>query len=177
MMARGAKQPLDVHTFRLDLRRKDGSVDTVEIDATPLWKNGHIVGRVGVVRRVDAPENATSADVVERAVLAERDRIARAVRNGLTAVFGAGADAVPPSGVEADTGGTDPADVLRRHGLDDTDLAILRLVTRGASNPEIGRQVHLSADAVKDRIGRLMRRLGAHRRAELSAQALRAGIA
>jgi len=34
----------------------------------------------------------------------------------------------------------------------------------------------LSAAAVKDRIGRLMRRLGAQRRADLSAQALRAGI-
>lgn len=68
-------------------------------------------------------------------------------------------------------------DVTRHHGFDDTDLAILRLVVKGASNPEIGRKVHLSAAAVKDRIGRLMRRLGAHRRAELSAQALRLGIA
>ena len=38
------------------------------------------------------------------------------------------------------------------------------------------RHLHVSAAAVKDRIGRLMRRLGAQRRADLPAQALRAGI-
>jgi DNA-binding NarL/FixJ family response regulator len=51
--------------------------------------------------------------------------------------------------------------MFRRHGLDKTDLAIVRLVTRGASNPVIGREVHLSAAAVKDRIGRVMGRLRA----------------
>jgi DNA-binding NarL/FixJ family response regulator len=67
-------------------------------------------------------------------------------------------------------------DVLRRHGLKDIDLTILRLLTKGASNPEIGRELHLSAAGVKDRITRLMRRFGATRRTELAAQAMRAGI-
>ena len=57
------------------------------------------------------------------------------------------------------------------------DLDILQHVARGGSNQEIGREVHLSEAAVKDRIRRLMTRLGARRRAELAAHALRLGLA
>ena len=69
------------------------------------------------------------------------------------------------------------ADPARRLWLDDVDLEILRLVAAGASNPEIGTQVHLSPAAVKDRLRRLMTRLGSRRRAELAAHALRLGVA
>ena len=150
-MRRGAKRPLDVHTFRIDVRRKDGSVVTAEVQASPLWQDGEVVGRVGVARLIDRESHATDADTVERAIVTERERIAQAVRERLADVF---ADA------EVSSAGTgrhaEAVEVFRRHGLDETDLAILRLVTTGASNPEIGRQVHLSAAAVKDRVGRLM---------------------
>ena len=171
-MRRGAKRPLDVHTFRIDVRRKDASAVTVEVQASPLWQDGKVVGRVGIARVVDGERQSIDADALARAVVAERDRIAQAVRDRLADVF-ADADASSAAmGSQAEA-----VEVFRRHGLDETDLTILRLVTTGASNPEIGKQVHLSAAAVKDRIGRLMRRFGAQRRAELSAQALRAGIA
>jgi PAS domain S-box-containing protein len=177
-MRSGAQQPLDDHHFRLDVRRKDGTTVTLDIWASPLLHNGAAAGRVGLARVVDPREETGSdADDLERAVLKERDRIARVLRTHLVAaIYGPGA--VDNGALPAIVGDvrSSPDDIFR-HGLDDTDLAILRLVIKGASNPEIGRQVHLSAAAVKDRIGRLMRRLGAHRRAELSAQALRAGIA
>jgi PAS domain S-box-containing protein len=178
-MRSGAQRPLDDHHFRLDVRRKDGTTVTLEIWATPLWHKSAVAGRVGVARVVDPKEESRSdADDVKRAVRKERDRIARALKSHVVdVVYGAGAvDNGAPAVIVGDVPPS-PGDVLRRHALDDTDIAILRLVIKGASNPEIGRQVHLSAAAVKDRIGRLMRRLGAHRRAELSAQALRAGIA
>jgi PAS domain S-box-containing protein len=177
MMRRGAKRPLDVHTFRLDVRRKDGTAVTLEIRARPLWQGGVVVGRVGVARIVDQQREPIDADVIERAVVEERSRIAHALRDRITdVVLGLATDQASAASRATDGDASSAGDVLRRHGLDDTDLAIVRLVIKGASNPEIGRQVHLSAAAVKDRIGRLMRRLGAHRRAELSAQALRAGI-
>jgi len=159
----------------VDVQRKDGSAVTLEIRASPLWQDGAVVGRVGIGRIVEGEHGSTDPDVVERAVLEERTRIATALRDRISdVVFGETAEGAP-----AGTNAYLPADasyVLRRHGLDDMDLAILRLVIKGASNPEIGKQVHLSAAAVKDRIKRLMRRFGANRRAELSAQALRAGI-
>ena len=175
MMRRGAQNPLDVHAFRIDVRRKDGAAVTLDIQASPLWLDGTVIGRVGVARVVDAHREAIEPEAIERAVRAERERIARALRERVPELFGEAAEH-PMAAKPGDTEANAAADAFRRHGLDDTDLAILRLVTRGASNPEIGRQVHLSAEGVKDRIGRLMRRLGARRRAELSAQALRAGI-
>jgi DNA-binding NarL/FixJ family response regulator len=176
-MGRGAKRPLEIHTFRLDVRRKDGAVVTLEVDASPLWQNGDVAGRVGVARLLDHEGESIDANVIERAVREERERIARALRDRIADIFGDTAHQASPAAIVTDARGSSAADVFRRHGLDETDLAILRLVTRGSSNPEIGRQVHLSAAAVKDRIGRMMRRLGANRRAELSAQALRAGLA
>jgi DNA-binding NarL/FixJ family response regulator len=118
-----------------------------------------------------------AADVVQRAVSADRERIARVLQTRIPELVHGRAVDDETSVVVAHDGNASAADArLRRHDLDDTDIAILRLVIAGSSNPEIGRQVHLSADAVKDRIGRLMRRFGARRRAELSAQALRLGI-
>jgi PAS domain S-box-containing protein len=170
MMRRGARRPLDVHTFRLDVRRKDGTSATLEIRARPLWQRGKVTGRVGVARVVDEERERIDARVVERAVVEERQRIAHALRDRIAdVVIGLGDD-------EPAASDSDAADRIRTYGLDETDQQIVRLVIEGASNPEIGRQVHLSVAAVKDRIARLMRRLGARRRAELAAQALRAGI-
>ncbi len=169
-MGRGTSRPLDVNTFRIGVRHKDGTPVTLEIRARPLWQRGKAVGRVGVGRIVDRETEPAGAAVVERAVVDERQRIAYALRDRIAdVVLGLTATA-------SDEDASSAAKVMRRKGLDDTDRAILRLVIEGASNPEIGRQVHLSVAAVKDRIARLMRRLGARRRAELSAQALRAGI-
>src|SRR4029079_7739406 len=36
MMRRGAQNPLDVHAFRIDVRRKDGAAVTLEIHERPL---------------------------------------------------------------------------------------------------------------------------------------------
>jgi PAS domain S-box-containing protein len=171
VMGRGTARPLDVNTFRIDVRHKDGTAVTLEIRARPLWQRGKAVGRVGVGRIVDQQPEPVGAAVVERAVIDERQRIAHALRDRIADVV-LGLTTTPGNDGDA----SHAADVMRRHGLDDTDRAIVRLVIEGASNPEIGRQVHLSVAAVKDRIARLMRRLGARRRAELSAQALRAGI-
>ena len=175
---RGLERPLDDHAFRLDVRRKDGTAVTLDIEMRTLWQNGSAAGRVGVARIVSRGDDSMDAAVVERAVREERERIAARLRDRVTdIVLGVTADQAPPVAIAGDADRRSLADAARRASFDEMDVAILRLVTTGASNQEIGRQVHLSAAAVKDRIGRLMRRLGARRRAELSAQALRAGIA
>src|SRR6185503_8736709 len=50
IMGEGAKRPLDVHVFRIDVRRKDGTSLTLEVRASPLWQDGVVAGRVGVAR-------------------------------------------------------------------------------------------------------------------------------
>jgi PAS domain S-box-containing protein len=170
---RGRERPLDDHAFRIDLRRRDGTCARVDVQMTTLWENGVVAGRVGVAQLVDADSDARDPAVVQQAVREERRRVVGSIVQfvqGLTDEHAAQGALVQ----RAD----EPlvADVKRRQALDETDLAILKLVTEGAANGEIGKHVHLSAAAVKARIGRLMRRLGASRRAELSAQALRIGI-
>jgi PAS domain S-box-containing protein len=173
--------PLDRQVFRLDGKHKSGSPVPLEVHGGPLWRDGHIVGRLGVCRLVDekpdgADETAHRTDA--SALQQDRMRIARGLRDAIAQiVFGITPDRDASESFLQDVARATRLDLARRLNLDDVDLDILRLVARGGSNVEIGREVHLSAAAVKDRIRRLMTRLGARRRAELAAQALRLGVA
>ena len=60
--------------------------------------------------------------------------------------------------------------------LSKLDLTILRLLSSGLSNREIGERVYLSAYTIKDRIEKIMRYFGVSRRAELAATAARRGL-
>src|SRR6185295_1558247 len=97
MMGRGAKRPLDVHAFRLDVQRKDGTAVTVEVHASPLWEDGAVVGRVGVGQLVHREDASADVDAIERAVLEERERIAHALRDRITELFGETADRAAPA--------------------------------------------------------------------------------
>ncbi len=61
-------------------------------------------------------------------------------------------------------------------GLSPVDVEILGLVATGASNAEIGAEVFLSPHTVKRHVAKLMRALGARRRAELVLAATRRGL-
>lgn len=173
--------PLDPQTFRIALLHSDGSPIRLEVRGSALWREGRMVGRMGVCRVLEDAEgrgSATAAAVRARDLHEERLRIARGLRDAIgQVVFGVTTDRDSGEAFLADIKSATLADVARRLGLDEIDLAILRSIAAGASNREIGPEVHLSASAVKDRIRRLMDRLGAHRRAELAAHALRLGIA
>lgn len=172
--------PLDRHIFHVEVRRKDGAALPFEVHGGPLWRDGRIVGRVGVCRLLERPRAATDAThrLDTETLQQDRMRIARGLRDAIAQiVFGITPDRDATEAFLADVKQATRADLARRLNLDDVDLDILRLVARGASNREIGPEVHLSAAAVKDRIHRLMTRLGARRRAELAAQALRLGVA
>jgi DNA-binding NarL/FixJ family response regulator len=60
--------------------------------------------------------------------------------------------------------------------LTDRELQILRGMTRGHSNCEIGRKLYLSEDTVKTHARRLFQKLGAHDRAHAVALGLRNGL-
>jgi PAS domain S-box-containing protein len=172
--------PLDRHIFHLEVRHKSGDPLPFEVHGGPLWRDGRIVGRVGVCRLLDRQRGATDTShrVDAGALQQDRMRIARGLRDAIAQiVFGVTPDRDATEAFLTDVKQATRADLARRLNLDDVDLDILRLVARGASNREIGPEVHLSAAAVKDRISRLMTRLGARRRAELAAQALRLGVA
>jgi len=56
------------------------------------------------------------------------------------------------------------------------EVQVLALAADGLSNPEIARELGLSALTVKSHLARMTRRLGAHDRAHLVLLALRAGV-
>jgi PAS domain S-box-containing protein len=178
---RRAETPRDRQVFRVEARHKDGSPIPLEIHGSAVLQDGRIVGRVGICRVLDAHARAdgatglgTPVDVLQE----DRMRIARGLRDAIAQiVFGVTAERDASESFLSDVKRATRADLARRLRLDDVDLEILRLVAAGASNREIGVAVHLSPAAIKDRVRRLMDRLGARRRAELAAHALRLGVA
>jgi PAS domain S-box-containing protein len=172
--------PLHRHIFRVELQHKDGTPILLEVHGGPLLRDGKMIGRVGVGRvlerldRSDAAPDAAEPHAFQR----ERMRIARGLRDAIAQiVFGVTAERDASEAFLADVKRATLADMARRLRLDEVDLETLRLIATGASNREIGAQVHLSPAAVKDRVRRLMDRFGARRRTELAAHALRLGIA
>ena len=60
--------------------------------------------------------------------------------------------------------------------LTDIELQTVRLVARGMSNKEIGRQRWVTEDTVKTQLRSVLKKLGARSRAHAVAQAIRAGL-
>ncbi|MGI8695992.1 MAG: response regulator transcription factor [Mycobacteriales bacterium] len=60
--------------------------------------------------------------------------------------------------------------------LTERELQVLRGISEGKTNVEIGRSLFLSEDTVKTHARRLFRKLGVHHRAEAVARALRDGL-
>ncbi len=175
-----AEFPRDRQLFRVAARHKDGRAIPLEVHATSVWRDGRMVGRVGVCRVLEETDRSDGARPPAADGLPlheERMRIARELRDAIAQiVFGVTADRDVSEAFLLDVKRATTADLARRLRLDEVDLDILRQVASGASNREIAPQVHLSPAAVKDRIARLMDRLGARRRAELAAHALRLGL-
>lgn len=70
--------------------------------------------------------------------------------------------------------GAEPAALSR---LTPREREVLRLLARGLDNEEIGAQLYLSAHTVRTHVGNILRKLGAHSRAEAARIALRVGVA
>jgi DNA-binding NarL/FixJ family response regulator len=68
------------------------------------------------------------------------------------------------------------APALRRTVLTERELQVLRGMSEGKSNAEIGRELFVSEDTVKTHARRLFRKLGARDRAHAVAAAFRSGL-
>jgi PAS domain S-box-containing protein len=166
--------------FEVQAVRRDGSLVDVEIRAGNLYRDGELIGRQGVARDIGTLKQL-QAEVAEKSqrltLLAAQARSAMDLYRRIAELTLAA-----PTDPEA-TGRAlrDVEDTLARVGaqklgLDAQDLEIIQLLGAGRSNREIGEQVHLSANTVKDRVSKLMRILGGRSRAEVVAQAARRGL-
>lgn len=174
------RNPDQALTVRTEVLRADGTTLLLEDRPRGVHRDGRLVGIQGIARDVTsiARLEAENEEQAGRLVLLEeRTRLAHALHDAVARViFSTSVEGKSPGAFLADVRRALVADVTRRLGLSETDVAILRGITEGLSNGEIGKRVHLSADAVKDRIRRMMSRIGAHRRAELGAEAVRLGL-
>jgi DNA-binding NarL/FixJ family response regulator len=107
---------------------------------------------VDAIRRVAEGEDPLIETVAERPALAQR--VAGAYRE--LAIRGA-------------------ARPERKGRVSPRQLEILRLVARGMSNEEIAQRLHISRQTVKNHLTAVMRTLGARRRGQAVAAAMRAG--
>ncbi|WP_326551399.1 response regulator transcription factor [Micromonospora sp. NBC_01813] len=78
-----------------------------------------------------------------------------------------------PAGAATSVG---PVTPLRRVGLTERELQVLRGMSEGKSNGEIGRELFVSEDTVKTHARRLFRKLGARDRAHAVATGFRSGL-
>ncbi|MEV8511188.1 LuxR C-terminal-related transcriptional regulator [Dactylosporangium sp. NPDC051484] len=116
--------------------------------------------------RVGVPSQAAGGMVHSGRGLPATARTAVGVPNGRVAGTG-----VPQQRV--DVSGETPR---RRVELTERELQVLRGMSDGKSNAEIGRELFVSEDTVKTHARRLFRKLGARDRAHAVAAAFRAGL-
>ncbi|HJC28531.1 MAG TPA: PAS domain S-box protein [Candidatus Dietzia intestinipullorum] len=165
--------------FETRILQPDGQARDLEIHAGNIYRDGRLVGRQGVGRDITElrrlQENlATKTSRLE--LLEEQQRSALEVYRRLALMVGRAA---------ADPGRAEPAldaverslqlDTARGMGLRD-DVEIIHLIADGYSNQEISDRVHLSVHTVKDRVSRIITKLGARSRAGVATRAAEAGL-
>jgi predicted ATPase/DNA-binding CsgD family transcriptional regulator len=117
-------------------------------------------------------------------IMAEAEALARRARLSLpreqadlTAGGAAGArGGHGPAAGRTGTAGPRPADELARFGLTDREREVLVLVAAGHSNPEIGRELFISAKTASVHVSNILAKLGVGGRVEAAAVAHRLGI-
>lgn len=171
--------------FETRIRQPDGQIRDLEIHAGNIYRDGRLVGRQGVgrdmteLRRLQE-DLATKTSRLE--LLEEQQRAALEVYRRLNLMVGrAGGD----PGLAGDAGRTEQAldaverslqlETARAMGLHD-DLEIIALIADGYSNQEISDRVHLSVHTVKDRVSRIITKLGARSRAAVATRATETGL-
>jgi DNA-binding NarL/FixJ family response regulator len=97
---------------------------------------------------------------------------ARSLRGATTPAGAPGAPSVPQQRSDP----ASPEAPRRRVELTERELQVLRGMSDGKSNAEIGRELFVSEDTVKTHARRLFRKLGARDRAHAVASAFRAGL-
>lgn len=165
--------------FETRILQPDGQVREMEIHAGNMYQDGRLVGRQGVGRDITElrrlQENlARKTSRLE--LLEEQQRAALEVYRRLNLMVGQAA--ADPDRAELALEAVEKSlqlETARAMGLQD-DLELIRLIADGYSNPEISERVHLSVHTVKDRVSRVITKLGARSRAGVAARATEAGL-
>ena len=161
--------------FEVQAYHRDGRVLDFEIRASDLYRDGELIGRQGFVRNISDIKSlqAQVAETSQRlALLEERERIAKELYNRFAALTASSTTADEMRALEAALTSV----TAERFGLGPGDVEILGLLARGMTNREIAEEVHLSPHTVKDRVGRILKAMGATGRAEAVAMAIRNGL-
>jgi PAS domain S-box-containing protein len=161
----------------VEARHRSGAVVNLEVRGGPIVQGGVLSGRHGIARNITEIK-ALQALVSEKSqrmtLLEERMRLA-------LGLYGRIADLVHG----AANGGDAPLELVdsalqrlnsARHGMSAADITILKLLAQGRSNEEIAGIVCRSPHTIKDTVKRILQRLGAKRRAEAVACAIRLGL-
>lgn len=169
---------LDVPPFiEVEALRKDGTTFEIETRAGSLYRDGELVGRYGIARDITELKHLQSEVHEKSRRLAMMEDQARAAmdlyRQIAELTLGASSDTAATFQSVQSSLAVAKADKL---GLSARDLRIVELLADGCSNAEIGEDLHLSANTVKDHVSKIMGRVGARRRAEVVGRAARAGL-
>lgn len=114
--------------------------------------------------------------VIKDVELAELKKMIRAVYRGEAVLDPKVTSQVISTAADLRTRATAEAVGVSAAWLSDADLAILRYLSQGLTNKEIGSRVHLSPYTVKDHIEKIALSLGVRGRTEVVAEALRRGL-
>lgn len=161
--------------FEVQAYHRDGRILDFEIRASDLYRDGEMIGRQGFVRNISDMKQL-QAKVTETskrlALMEERERIAAALYNRVAELATSSTSPDEMRAIEAALTSV----TAERSGLNPDDLEILGLLAKGRTNREIAEEVHLSPHTVKDRVGRILKALGATGRAEAVATAIHKGL-
>jgi PAS domain S-box-containing protein len=164
--------------IEVEARHKDGSIVNLEVRSGTVMSGGVAVGRQGIARNITELKSlqALVSEKTQRmTLLEERMRVAM----GLYARI---ADLVHDDGNRASGDALLAVEnTLQRlgsgkHGMSEADITILKLLAAGHSNEAIAGIVCRSPHTIKDTVKRIMQKLGAKRRAEAVACAIRLGL-
>ncbi len=171
-LVRLAERPADVVLIDVGMTRPD----PVQFTRRMLSRHPHIAL---VLVGAEDPRAAAAA------VAAGARGVIRAGEHGedLTSALAQGILLACPNGRVNNTNGptlgrsaTAPGNGGRRGLLTERELQVLRGMSEGKSNAEIGRELFVSEDTVKTHARRLFRKLGARDRAHAVASAFRSGL-
>lgn len=165
--------------FEVEGVRRDGSSVHLEVRTGNLFRGGAVVGRQGIARDINEVK-ALQSQVAEKSqrmtLLEDRTRIVMSIYARLAEVV---MDADPASASDEtikEIRHTVHSITANKLGLSPLDVKILGLLAKGHSNGEIAALTHRSPHTVKGYVKKIMQRLGAKRRAEAAACAIRMGL-
>lgn len=161
--------------FEVHAYHRDGRVLNFEIRASDLYHDGELIGRQGVVRNISAIkqlQEQVSKTSERLALLEERERIMARLYTRFATLASGLTNEDQMLQLEQALGEIS----AQKHGLSESDIEILSLIAVGKTNREIAEVVHLSPHTIKDRVGRILKSMGAATRAEAAARAIRDGL-